>query len=454
MFEQIFLFDGIPFNAETGHYLPLLAVLSYVVASLASYTALDLAVNIVKARNLFLKKLMHYGGSFAMGAGIWSMHFIGMLAYKMDMYVEYDPVLTVLSIVPAFIVSYFVLDFVKKGQLDFKYILLGGVLLGFGICAMHYTGMAAMVMDSDVRYIPSLFSLSAVIAVSASAVALLIAFSLAHRVLKYAFLLKIVAALIMGAAICGMHYTGMAATVFIPWADCRYDPSQSFTTLALSIAAITTVILLMTLTLMAYSHKKAISLVSAILDKHIVPVLVIFSLIGASAIFLHVIHFEKKLVESMTLESAENLSEILTEFRSLYTSEVVVSAKAAGLEVTHDYTDKEHAIPLPATFSMLLGDRLSERLDRVIRLYSPYPFPWRKDEGGLQDDFSVKAKKAFINKVFALDVTSLSVTTSAVCADIDFLGGSSIHESVEKPNNIYRFMHQDLFTDILTEQHG
>ena len=243
MLDQPFLLNGIPVNAETGYYIPFLVVLSYVVASLASYTALDLAINIVRTPNNRLKKLMHSGGSFAMGAGIWSMHFIGMLAYKMDMYVEYDPILTALSIVPAFIISYFVLDFVKRGNLDFKYILFGGVLLGFGICAMHYTGMAAMKMDGDIRYIPSLFSLSAIIAISASAIALLIAFSLAHKELKHAFFLQIGAALIMGAAICGMHYTGMAATVFIPWADCRYDPDQSFTGLAFVIASIAFIIL-------------------------------------------------------------------------------------------------------------------------------------------------------------------------------------------------------------------
>ncbi len=66
--------------------------------------------------------------------------------------------------------------------------------------------------------------------------------------------------------------------------------------------------------------------------------------------------------------------------------------------------------------------------------------------------FSQKAKKSFISGVFALDVSSLSITTSAVCADVDYLGGSSIHDSVDKPNNIYRFVHQDLFSDLLAEQ--
>ena len=66
--------------------------------------------------------------------------------------------------------------------------------------------------------------------------------------------------------------------------------------------------------------------------------------------------------------------------------------------------------------------------------------------------FTQHAKKSFINKVFAMDVTSLSITTSAVCAGIDYLGGPSIHKSVTKPNNIYRFMHQDLFADIIAEQ--
>lgn len=390
--DGIFLFDGVPPYAETGEYVGFLVVLSYLVATLASYTALDLAQNIVNAQTKKHKQILHYGGCIALSAGIWSMHFIGMLAYKMEMYVAYDPMLTALSILPALIVSYFVLDIVKKGKLHIGHIVIGGVSLGIGICAMHYTGMAAMVMDSDVRYIPSIFLASVLIAISASGVALFIAFSLAYRDLKYKRVLKVGAALVMGAAICGMHYTGMSATVFIPWADCRYAPDQSFVGLAMSIAAITVVVLALALASMAYNQEKTILFIHTILDKHIVSVLISFSVIGASIVLFHFTTFQEKLVETMTFESAESISDALVEFRSLYTSEVVAPAKKAGMVISHDYESYEHAIPLPATLSMLLGKEISKsRGDTEIRLFSPYPFPWREETGGIRDTFEQEA---------------------------------------------------------------
>ena len=114
--------------------------------------------------------------------------------------------------------------------------------IGTAICAMHYTGMAAMQMDADLFYRPDLFILSVAIAVTASGAALFIIFSLERFEGPIRLILKILAALIMGAAICGMHYTGMAASVIVPFADSRHDPSQSFDTLALAITVVTSII--------------------------------------------------------------------------------------------------------------------------------------------------------------------------------------------------------------------
>lgn len=393
--EYFFIFGEIPDSAERGIYIPFLVLLSYIIASLGSFTGLRLATEIHKAETEKLKSILHYAGAFAFGTGIWSMHFIGMLAYDMDMAHSYDPALTLLSMIIAVVIAYGVLQIIRAGTFKVPHLCGGAILLGTAICAMHYTGMAAMEMDADLRYIPALFFLSVLIAITASGAALLIVFTLGRHEVRGKIAWQSAAALIMGAAICGMHYTGMWASIFIPYADCRYNPDQSFIVLALSIAAITTVILGITLALMAYSHKKTINFISAVLDKHIVPILIVFSILGASAIFMHVLKFERRLVESMTLESAESLSKTLTEFRSLYTSEVVVPAKQAGLEITHDYADKEHAIPLPATLSMLIGNKMADHLDGGnTRLYSPYPFPWREDEGGLQDAFGKDAWEA------------------------------------------------------------
>lgn len=243
MLEGFFINGALPAGVEHGTYQLPLVVLSYVVASFASYTALALAQQLVDVTNIREKRLFHWGGAFAMGAGIWSMHFIGMLSYKMRMVVDYDPPLTLLSMLIAIAVAYGVLGIVARERLTLSPILFGAVLLGFGICGMHYTGMAAMKMDGDLRYIPSIFFLSVAIAVAASAAALWMAFTLARHSSGYRYLFQPGAALIMGAAICGMHYTGMAAAVFIPYAECRYDPNQNFDMLAFSIAGITAIIL-------------------------------------------------------------------------------------------------------------------------------------------------------------------------------------------------------------------
>jgi signal transduction histidine kinase/NO-binding membrane sensor protein with MHYT domain/DNA-binding response OmpR family regulator len=244
MLESFFIIIRPP-QAEVGTYQLLLVVLSYVVASFASFTALSLAQRLVHADSLHEKRLTHWGGALALGAGIWSMHFIGMLAYKMRMAVEYEPFLTFLSMLIAIAVAYGTLGIVSRSRLPLWRLLVGALLLGFGICGMHYTGMAAMKMDADLRYIPEIFALSVVVAVTASGAALWIAFNLSRHESRFRLVLQVLAALVMGAAICGMHYTGMAASVFIPFAECRYDPNQNFGLMALAIAGITALILAM-----------------------------------------------------------------------------------------------------------------------------------------------------------------------------------------------------------------
>lgn len=255
MFTSLFIAE-IPSNAEHGVYQIPLVMLSYIVASFASYTALLMAQQLVGARTVKEKRLAHWGGAFALGAGIWSMHFIGMLSYKMRMAVSYDPWLTLISMLIATAVAYAVLRIVARPQLTVRQVIVGAVLLGLGICGMHYVGMAAMEMDANLRYVPDIFLLSVLIAILASAAALWIAFTLARHSGRFRHTLQIGAALIMGAAICGMHYTGMWASVMIPFADCRYDPEQNFDLFALSIAVITCIILSLALAAIMYNQEK------------------------------------------------------------------------------------------------------------------------------------------------------------------------------------------------------
>ena len=250
--EHFFIFGDIPANIVTGKYVLSLVFLSYIIASVGSFTGIRIAGNINRARSQKLKNLLHIGGSFSFGAGIWSMHFVGMIAYQMDMVHTYDPFLTFVSILIAVGIAYGVLQIIRTTVIKTSHIIVTSLMLGSAICGMHYTGMAAMQMDADLFYTPGLFLLSFFIAVTASAAALFIVFILGQRKGQSMLVWQIVAALIMGAAICGMHYTGMAAAVFIPYADCRFDPDQSYEVLAMVIGVICSVIFAAALVLSLY----------------------------------------------------------------------------------------------------------------------------------------------------------------------------------------------------------
>lgn len=193
-------------------YNATLVVFSLIVAMLASYTALNMAGRVSgtkgKASLLWL-----IGGSVAMGFGIWSMHFVGMLAFSLPIALGYDLDLTLLSLCIAMASSAFALWLVCQKELPLVRLCLGAVLMGIGIAAMHYTGMAALRMEPGVVYEPWLFAASVVIAIVASGAALWIAFRLRADGEKV-ILARIGASLLMGCAIVGMHYTGMAATDF------------------------------------------------------------------------------------------------------------------------------------------------------------------------------------------------------------------------------------------------
>ena len=117
-------------------------------------------------------------------------------------------------------------------------------------------------------------------------------------------------------------------------------------------------------------------------------------LIGLIGFFGYVTRLQTELVQSAALNSARLYSQALSEFRTLYTSEVVQRVNSQNVEVTHDYRLKEGAIPLPATLSIILGDRIGQHVAGAeTRLYSPYPFPWRRKDGGLRDSFAQEAWK-------------------------------------------------------------
>ncbi|CAJ0717352.1 putative bifunctional diguanylate cyclase/phosphodiesterase [Ralstonia mannitolilytica] len=195
-----------------GSYNPLLVLLSLLVAVLASYTALDMAGRVVTAQGRAAFWWL-IGGASAMGVGIWSMHFVGMLAFSLPIPLGYDVSITLASLAIAIAASAFALWLVSRRELPWRRLLGGALLMGVGVAGMHYTGMAALRMKPGIDYDPAMFVLSVVIAVLASGAALWIAFRLrgqSHRVR----VLRAGAAVVMGVAIVGMHYTGMAAAAF------------------------------------------------------------------------------------------------------------------------------------------------------------------------------------------------------------------------------------------------
>ncbi|UPL08991.1 Cyclic di-GMP phosphodiesterase Gmr [Pseudomonas sp. IsoF] len=196
----------------TGSYSSSLVLISLCVAILASYTALDLTGRIATAKGRAVHLWMG-GGALAMGIGVWSMHFIGMLAFSLPIDLGYDLGLTAFSLLIAVLSSGFALWLVSQPSLPWLQLGFGALIMGAGISCMHYTGMAALRMLPGIDYDPTLFGASLLIAVGASAAALWIAFRL-RRHTPYVRQIRGLAAVIMGVAIVGMHYTGMAAANF------------------------------------------------------------------------------------------------------------------------------------------------------------------------------------------------------------------------------------------------
>ncbi len=222
-----------------GTHDPYLVALSILVASFASYTALDLAARAAAARGL-ARRLWLVGAAITMGGGIWSMHFVAMLAFIMPVTLSYDVGLTTLSLVVAIFVTSAGFYVISRPAVSPLRVALSGIFMGAGIVAMHYTGMAAMRGHATLSYERPFVALSVVIAIGASTAALWLAFrtpDLGQR---------LVAAVVMGLAISGMHYTAMRAAIFTiqgPVQDGRSSAGLDQTALALVVAGTTFVLL-------------------------------------------------------------------------------------------------------------------------------------------------------------------------------------------------------------------
>jgi PAS domain S-box-containing protein len=194
------------------HYSPLLVSLSVFVAILASYVALNLAYNVNQSKGR-QQILWLIGGSIAMGIGIWSMHFIGMLSMEMPgIEMAYHISLMVLSVVVAIVGSAIALVIVSSPTVNMRAIVLGGLAMTAAIAGMHYIGMASMRMDAVIEWNYLLVVLSILIAMVASYSALFMLIRARQKPDQQSLL--VAASTIMGCAIAGMHYVGMAAATF------------------------------------------------------------------------------------------------------------------------------------------------------------------------------------------------------------------------------------------------
>ncbi len=190
-------------------YDPLLILLSVVIAILGSYTGLRLARRLTRKRGPVRKALLS-AAAVTIGGGIWSMHFVGMLALSLPVVVSYDVLLTLVSALVSILVTGVGLFLASYGAPTGRRLSAAGLFMGLGISSMHYIGMAAVRANCIIDYSPLLVALSVAVGIAAATLALWLAFR------PQGAWQTVAAAVVMGLAISGMHYTAMAAATFLP----------------------------------------------------------------------------------------------------------------------------------------------------------------------------------------------------------------------------------------------
>jgi PAS domain S-box-containing protein len=317
----------------TGTYDLRLVALSVVIAMFASFVALDLAGRITasryKARLFWL-----LGGACAMGFGIWSMHYVGMLAFRMPMRTLYDLPTVALSLLAAIAASVVALFTVSRRRMGLWQNVTGGMVMGAGVAGMHYIGMAAMRMPARITYNRPLVLTSIALAVITSIIALRLAFRIRDECRTS--LRKITSALIMGSAIPLMHYTGMWAASFSA-SDAPVDVSHSISISSLGIAVIS---------------------FSSIL---------ILSLIIVGAFLDRLVSSQKDLTEEARSELRRNMHALLESEERL---RVVTENARVGLATVNPdrryvYVNRAYAELLDLPSSAIVGQRVADVLSGV-----------------------------------------------------------------------------------------
>ena len=218
-----------------GSYDYRLVTLSVALAMFAAYVALDLAGRVTAARH-WTRALWLAGGATSMGLGIWSMHYIGMLAFRLPVPVLYHYPTVLWSLLAAIAASAVALFTVSRERMSVAQELLGSAVMGGGIAAMHYIGMAAMRLPAMMEYGWNRVLLSVILAVGISLVALRLSFRIRQET-KISWR-KLASAVVMGSAIPLMHYTGMWAVQF-RFSDAGFSTRSTLQNSPLGIGVIT-----------------------------------------------------------------------------------------------------------------------------------------------------------------------------------------------------------------------
>lgn len=247
-----------------GSYDDRLVTVSVLFAILASYTALDLAARVTSHRG-WPRVWWLVGGSVAMGIGIWSMHYIGMLAFTLPVPVRYDWPTVLLSLLAGILSSAVALALVTRRSMGSPWAWTAGIIMGVAIATLHYTAMAAMRMPGMSRYSPPTVALSVVLAIVFSLISLWLTFLFRKDVRGWAPR-KVAGALVMGAAISAMHYTGMAAVSFVPSSE-PPDLSHAVSISALGAAGISVVVVMVLVLTLLTSLADRLQKERALLDE-------------------------------------------------------------------------------------------------------------------------------------------------------------------------------------------
>ena len=245
--DGMFLDRTLPVQLLQGRSDVWLVLLSVLIAAVSAGIGLRLA-QVAQVSKGLDRRIALFSGSLVLGCGIWSMHFIGMLAFDLCLSVQYDLSLTLLSMAPSLLAAWMALRILARTQASMRTLVAGGLWVGLGIAAMHYSGMAAMQMAPVLRYDALWFAASLLVGVGLSTGALWLRFAFCtpgeSATPRRQLAQRSAFALVMGAAIAGMHYTAMGAARFVGTPDMVQGPgSAQLRSLALTVALATFAVL-------------------------------------------------------------------------------------------------------------------------------------------------------------------------------------------------------------------